>query len=88
MSINRPPYFIGPTMATTAGPITVPAAPAPQTQVGDVVVGGWLASSGALVGPGLVEQIISVPGQIQQTGVLTAATYNFLILPQGWKSIQ
>jgi hypothetical protein len=82
MAINRPPFLVGAAGLASAGPITVAG-----TQVGDLV--SAVQTTGANPAAGSFEAVVSVAGQIQQAATgLNANTYIFLIIPQGWKSIQ
>lgn len=84
MSVNRPPFYLAVTGAAAAGPCT-----ATGVLVGDIVT-AVTQSTGAIPAADTFERIVSVAGQIQQTSSsnLSGNTYNFLVFPQGWKSIQ
>lgn len=82
---NRAPAFVCAAGVAAAGPITVAG-----TQIGDFIVSFQGSSPPVTVAAGTFEVVASVAGQVQQTSAsnLSGNTYVFLIIPQGWKSIQ
>jgi hypothetical protein len=91
MAINRPPFFAVAAGSNGAGPVTVGASQGGATQVGDIVTAVFQgASTPVVVTADTFERVVSIAGQIQQNSSsnLSGNTYVWLVIPQGWKSLQ
>jgi hypothetical protein len=90
MAVNRPPFFAVAAGSNGAGAITVGAAQGGATQVGDLVTAVFLGGTPTVVVADVFERAVSVAGQIQQNSGsnLSGNTYCWLVIPQGWKSLQ
>lgn len=84
MATNRPPFFVSTVGLAAPGPITVAG-----VQVGDIILAFNMTD---LTTPPAIafEKNASVAGQVQQASAtnFSAKTILWLIIPQGWTSIQ